>query len=447
MFLDHCLTGRAAGLFAATALAVLNCGSCADAQVVGTAAGTFDPSAMNGTFNYTLQAGGNAIVVGTYIDADHTSSNPQFGGVAADGMIQDQRMSLYYFFNPAPTGNVTVDFTAASPNGAYFIMELLDVDTLAPVDLSVGASITTSLDNRFVANFAAINNDDGADAGPAAGSIARLLGVSNVNGDIGGGSIAAGVADARATGLAGAKTLGWAGFGGGFPQGEVSAAFTAPPILIDLTLLVNKDTGEVKIRNESAEPVSFDYYAIRSAQNALALNSWNSLDDQNVDFGLPTDFDGGGTVDSNDLGEWQSAFGVNDTGDANGDGESNGADFLEWQRTLGQSATAADGWIEAGGSSTAELGELFLNGPTELDPGEEVSLGVAYNTSVFGTADGDLVFVASPGDTQELLEGTVTYVTNAAVYGVPEPTSTGLVLCALATLLRLRGRRTKGVPS
>ncbi|MAT69895.1 MAG: hypothetical protein CMJ58_10265 [Planctomycetaceae bacterium] len=438
------LTKRVLMLFAVMAFASAFDGTQADAQVVATAAGTFDASAMNGTFNYTLQAGGNAIVVGTYIDNNHIASNPQYGGVAADGFIQDQRMSLFYFFDPAASGDVTVDFDNTSPNGAYFIMELLDVDTLAPLDLGTGATITTTADNRFVANFVAVNNGDGATTVPVAGSIARQLGVSNANGAIGGGAVVAGVADARATGTAGTKTLGWDGFGGGFPQGEVSAAFTAPPILIDLTLVVNKDTGEVTIRNDTTEAVSFDYYSIQSEQNALSLAGWNSLDDQNFDFGLPTDFDGSGAVDGGDLTDWQAAYGVNANADANGDGASDGSDFLAWQATVGQSPTAADGWIEGGGSSAAQIGELFLDGATTLGPGEEVSLGNAYDTSVFGAADGDLVFVASPGATVELLEGTVIYVTGAASGAVPEPAS--MLLClggfAVAAARALRAKRT-----
>lgn len=431
---------RALALFLASSLGLVLCGQRAEAQIVGTATGTFDASAMNGTFDYALQGGGNALVVGTYIDNNHTASNMQYGGVAADGFIQDQRMSLFYFFNPAANGTFTVDFSNTSPNGAFFIAELLDVDLLAPVDLGTGPAITTTVDDQFVINFVANNNDPSDGLSPAAGSIATLLGVSNANGAIGGGSIGAAFADGRAVGAAGAKTLGWAGFGGGFEQGQVSAAFAAPPILIDLTLVVNKDTGELKIRNETAGPVSFDYYAIQSASNALSLSGWNSLDDQNVDFGLSTDFDESGTVDGPDLGEWEAAYGASDGADADGDGDSDGADFLAWQSDLGSSPSAADGWIEAGASSTARIGELFLNGATVLGPGEEVSLGAGYNTSVFGSADGDLVFDASTGESPQLLEGTVVYVTGAAIAAVPEPGSLTMLLGALAVFASSRRR-------
>ena len=48
--------------------------------------------------------------------------------------------------------------------------------------------------------------------------------------------------------------------------------------------------------------------------------------------GTPSDFNGDGTVDSDDLAKWKGDFGVKDDSDADGDGDSDGADFLAWQR-------------------------------------------------------------------------------------------------------------------
>jgi hypothetical protein len=47
---------------------------------------------------------------------------------------------------------------------------------------------------------------------------------------------------------------------------------------------------------------------------------------------IPGDFDGDGDVDANDLNDWKAAFGSGDAADANGDGVSDGADFLIWQQ-------------------------------------------------------------------------------------------------------------------
>jgi hypothetical protein len=59
------------------------------------------------------------------------------------------------------------------------------------------------------------------------------------------------------------------------------------------------------------------------------------------------DFNGNGDVDADDLDDWRNAFGVNDMGDADSDGDSDGADFLAWQCQLGsgQAVTPATGGV------------------------------------------------------------------------------------------------------
>jgi len=46
----------------------------------------------------------------------------------------------------------------------------------------------------------------------------------------------------------------------------------------------------------------------------------------------PADFNKDGSVDSQDLSIWETAFGVSDGADADNDGDSDGNDFLTWQR-------------------------------------------------------------------------------------------------------------------
>jgi hypothetical protein len=56
---------------------------------------------------------------------------------------------------------------------------------------------------------------------------------------------------------------------------------------------------------------------------------------------LPGDFDGNSLVNHADLQKWMGDFGVNGASDGNGDGRTDGADFLVWQRNLGASGIIA----------------------------------------------------------------------------------------------------------
>jgi len=118
-----------------------------------------------------------------------------------------------------------------------------------------------------------------------------------------------------------------------------------------LSLTVDKSDGGVSMTNNASVAVDIDFYRISSDASALDVDGWISLDDQNYD-----------AVDGPDPGTV--------AGDSDG-----------------------EGWDEAGGSDATQLVELFLaEAGSSIGPGQTLDLGAAYDTSVFGDADGDLAF-------------------------------------------------------
>ncbi|MBN1852539.1 MAG: hypothetical protein JW829_07430, partial [Pirellulales bacterium] len=110
-----------------------------------------------------------------------------------------------------------------------------------------------------------------------------------------------------------------------------------------LILQVNTITGATKLMNTTGAPIDIDYYEILSTGAALNSIAWNSLQDQ--------DYEGNG---------------VPGTG---------------------------NGWEEAGNVGSSVLAESYLQGSSMIDDAETISLGNAFDPSVFGAGnDGDLVF-------------------------------------------------------
>jgi hypothetical protein len=201
-------------------------------------------------------------------------------------------------------------------------------------------------------------------------------------------------------------------------------------------LVVNTVTGAVAIRNPLDTPLTFDYYEITSASGRLSTTGWNSLSDQNIDAGLPADFNNSNSVNGADLTVWKGGYNTNATGDASGDGDTDGQDFLLWQQQLGKAAGEGDSWDEAGGISSNLLTEFFLNGTTTIAPGAQLPIGNAFLTG----APGDLGFrIARQGGNLGL--GTVEYVTTGPTTAVPEPAASIVALViglAGAALVRER---------
>jgi hypothetical protein len=155
-------------------------------------------------------------------------------------------------------------------------------------------------------------------------------------------------------------------------QAEVTQGAAFGPDVVNpgglLSIEVNKGTGAITLKNTATAPLVIDQYNITSAGGALNLAGWNSLDDQNYD-----------AIDGLDVGSV--------AGDSVG-----------------------EGWDQAGGSSANQLVEQFLgSGGSSIAAGESITLGTAYNTSIFGANDGDLQFSFAV-NSGALIASTVTYV-------------------------------------
>src|SRR5690606_36690830 len=86
-----------------------------------------------------------------------------------------------------------------------------------------------------------------------------------------------------------------------------------------------------------------DYYGDAvTLQSLLAVtgNFWDPMAVLQAPS-TPGDFNDDGNVDAEDLSRWQSSFGVDDQADADGDNDSDGADFLIWQRNYQPPAAAS----------------------------------------------------------------------------------------------------------
>jgi Concanavalin A-like lectin/glucanases superfamily len=140
--------------------------------------------------------------------------------------------------------------------------------------------------------------------------------------------------------------------------------------LVPLSLEVNKSTGDVKLKGNPSLPARIDYYQITSAAGALDHVLWNSFDKQNL-FAV----DGDDDVDT----------------------------------TAGNSPT--EGWDQAPNVTDSRLTEYFLrSGGATIANGASLSLGKAYDKSVFGAANGDLQFVYGFAGGARIT-GVVSYVT------------------------------------
>jgi hypothetical protein len=137
-----------------------------------------------------------------------------------------------------------------------------------------------------------------------------------------------------------------------------------------IRLEVNKNTGNVRLVNATTQTLNLDTYRITSPMNALSTANWSSLDDQNF-----------AAVDGLDVGTV--------AGDSPG-----------------------EGFDETGAIGPGQLAEFYLGAAgAPLTAGQSISLGNAFNTSVFGVGNnGDLQLKFGLVGGLEI-NGAVSYVT------------------------------------
>lgn len=80
---------------------------------------------------------------------------------------------------------------------------------------------------------------------------------------------------------------------------------------------------------------------------------------------LPGDFNGDGLVNNSDLTDWQASFGVDAGGDADDDGDTDGRDFLIWQRNYDKTLQdilngSLSGFMTVPEPSTTVMGSIVL---------------------------------------------------------------------------------------
>jgi hypothetical protein len=92
-------------------------------------------------------------------------------------------------------------------------------------------------------------------------------------------------------------------------------------------ITANTVTGQFDFADVSGMPAGLTFH-IEYLSNAVQLQVVNEPL-------FSADFDNDGDVDPTDLQIWRGAFDLNQLGDADGDNDSDGADFLAWQRQSG----------------------------------------------------------------------------------------------------------------
>lgn len=102
---------------------------------------------------------------------------------------------------------------------------------------------------------------------------------------------------------------------------------------------------EVSVPDGHTGPAESDFPAFYSRESLIVQEGFAPAIGLTVEYDILAespagDFDGNGVVDTWDLAKWRSDYGINSDSDADGDGHTDGSDFLIWQRNFDQAAAA-----------------------------------------------------------------------------------------------------------
>lgn len=196
-------------------------------------------------------------------------------------------------------------------------------------------------------------------------------------------------------------------------------------VFTPLTLQVNTATGAAVLLADPSLEISG--YEIFSPGGSLSATDWLTGNLDHQDFDVPqfaADFNGDSLVDGQDLSVWSAAYASSGAADADDDGDSDGRDFLTWQRNLRSEAPGGDPWLTFLASDSrvieATLGESAIVTNT--------SLGFAYNAAK-DSRDLAFEYITRAGDK---VTGSVVYVGGSSTIAVPEPMA-GHLMVLLAT--------------
>lgn len=255
------------------------------------------------------------------------------------------------------------------------------------------------------------------------------------------------------------------GFGNDYPGTSTGQIFRVTPLLtpLEVTLTVNRDTGELTLENSSGAPIDFTGYTIMSPSGAIDPSEMIPVTG-NYDVPIPP---GDGSIDNND--SWQITSSTNDqfgeetTGDEGTLGTAAMVplgDVGAWIQSIYEDwsleielpdGSTASGNVAFTGNDGQPFDRSDLDFNGMIEPADWLKFRAHYFTEFtglsaaqsyeFGDLDGD---GDSDYDDFSLFQSDYVAVHGLAAFqalqGVPEPTS-GLLLMSGAVALLLRRRR------